>query len=672
MIVLLSVVLAFVVAGTTLDGALWSLGSKEPDYQPPTLLERVFSSGVLALALAVGWANALAVLGAFRFFPFVLSSLGTVTALVLWRRRQWRMACTRNLSPPPGLLWLAPAVLVFVVYVSFALVRGHAFFVLNHDGLAYHMPIAQIIRQTGALVTTTGHDIRLTWPANYEILLAATTLLSGTDKYTAWVGTASFVALLLAVGAVAQRFWGGTLRPVVPMLITAAMPVVLLHSSAHKNDLMMGALFIALAFYLTRWVWAGGTPSLVLTLVSAGLLLGTKLSGFFLGPACAVAAVFGFVRLFRRGALPRGTARGVVALGALFGATLLGPVNYVWNWWHFGRAVLYTIDGGTYPWWGDFDNVWMFAYLAMVRPFSSDTTWIYVPWSRETWFWPDNDFFMSTFGAAVSVLALVLPIVVLVERKARIPGRLERALLLGILVSFAVAVLAIRYSHEGFFNCSVRYTVSSAAVVVAWSAGGALALIGTTRMGVWIERGAVLGASLLFAWNGYDLAHRDGSGNLDALVETLQHPEYERRVWGFPGRAGSTVDLIAGPHDHVLFDGAFDSWVYPAYGRELTRKVTLLRRTGEAPTTLPDDVDWVVTDRAWAIWFGHPKFRTMGDWHKYIGAGRATAEDIALVKQLKVDPRFRLVYYLPKFNQAVFQRVSNAPPLRIETEQGRP
>ncbi len=58
--------------------------------------------------------------------------------------------------------------------------------------------------------TFDGPDVRVPsfWPCNYEMLLADAILLDGTDVHTAWVSTASLVAFLLAVGALAEALVG--------------------------------------------------------------------------------------------------------------------------------------------------------------------------------------------------------------------------------------------------------------------------------------------------------------------------------------------------------------------------------------------------------------------------------------------------------------------------------
>ena len=47
----------------------------------------------------------------------------------------------------------------------------------------------------------------------------------------------------------------------------------------------------------------------------------------------------------------------------------------------------------------------------------------------------------------------------------------------------------------------------------------------------------------------------------------------------------------------------------------------------------------------------------MGQHREYLVEGKVTAEDVAVLRRLAADKEhFELVYYNPKYNQAVFRR----------------
>jgi hypothetical protein len=55
------------------------------------------------------------------------------------------------------------------------------------------------------------------------------------------------------------------------------------------------------------------------------------------------------------------------------------------------------------------------------------------------------------------------------------------------------------------------------------------------------------------------------------------------------------------------------------------------------------------------VW-GNPEFTDFGGFWRYRGKGGATEQDLRVLKALRPDPRFELVYYNSSLNQAVFHR----------------
>jgi hypothetical protein len=111
------------------------------------------------------------------------------------------------------------------------------------------------------------------------------------------------------------------------------------------------------------------------------------------------------------------------------------------------------------------------------------------------------------------------------------------------------------------------------------------------------------------------------------------------------------VDRVAGPDDHIAVAGAFEAWSYPAYGANLTRKVSFIRKPDQP---IGDDVDWVIIDFSWTCIFGHPDFANMGMAERYVFRGKPKPDELALHTRLLSDPRFRLVWRNEALNQSVF------------------
>ena len=155
------------------------------------------------------------------------SATNALNALV----RRARAALSRPVDAGAA-VWVGVALgwLALALWAAFALWRGATVFSPNHDGVAYHLPKAAMIALAHGYETFDGPDVRVSyWRCNYELLLADAMLLDGSDVHTAWVSTASLGAFLLAVGAVAERWWGRGPHVVLAMLLAAGMTVVPSH-----------------------------------------------------------------------------------------------------------------------------------------------------------------------------------------------------------------------------------------------------------------------------------------------------------------------------------------------------------------------------------------------------------------------------------------------------------
>src|SRR5207237_1177306 len=75
------------------------------------------------------------------------------------------------------------------------------------------------------------------------------------------------------------------------------------------------------------------------------------------------------------------------------------------------------------------------------------------------------------------------------------------------------------------------------------------------------------------------------------------------------------------------------------------------------PLAIRPDARWVIVDRADNILWRHPLFQNAADWRRYIGRGWPSSDDLAVVKALLHDRRFRPIFYDPHLNQSVFARV---------------
>ena len=612
-------------------------------------LERAASSGLLGVGVAVAatWALAIPKL---LTRASLLAVMGVALVVVAWRVRI-RLPRARRVS------WLVVAALAPVaLFLAFVLLRGATMFVANNDALSYHFPRAVLVAREHGYAVFDGTDGRVgSFPANYELLVADALLLDGTDVYASWLGAGAYALFLVFVAAMAERWWGAGLHVVAAVLVAGAMPVALLHAGAHKNDLLTCALVLGAAHFAARFVAAGGRGPLVLAVVALALTLGTKTSGLFLAAAIAPWLLVAAWR--RRSRRPTLRASGAFIVFLLAAFALLGPASYAYNLVATGSpfGALDHVQSG----YSDFSNLWRFPIIALTAPFSVDGADVWVPGASHRWYDDPRDLYFSTYGAVCSVCFVAMPFaaLVLARRGSRevVVERLVGSTIAGVT---SLLVLPLTFRPLGLFLGSTRYTMFAAAVAVLWTVPPLVrwlaALVPRGRSYAALALG---GSSLLFVLPAIDAAVNDKYLPLDALLSTLAGATDRRHVPIQDDRAASVVDRLAGPEDVIAIDGAFDTWIYPAYGRDLRRDLRLLHADDTAgPVEIPGDARWVIVDRSWSYRFGHPDFVDFGRWHELLGAGTPAPEDLKVARQLQHDPRFRLVFAAAD-NQWVFRRM---------------
>jgi hypothetical protein len=700
-----------VFAGHRAARALWEGGKGSgiqtrdggPRTEPPFERARATALLALALALILSWALALprvltrgTLLGGGLCIAIGADWLGRRGGESLVRGRPgWGSVIKQRLFALRGRevdAEVATGIVSMLGWVAlggwciFALWRGATVFSPNHDAVAYHLPKAALLALAHGYQTFDGPDARVSfWPCDYELLLADVILLDGNDVHTAWVSTASLAAFLLAVGALAERWWGPGPHVVLAILLAAGMTVVLLLSDAQKNDLMAAALFVTAIALTARWAMTGEAAPALMAFVSVAIALGTKVSAGFLIGALAPVAGWGAWRQWRRGLRVSLVRLALSGAGALALALLLGCVVFVRNLMHAGRVI--PEDPGMPATYDGFANLWRFPLLAFARPFALSADAIWVPWQQTSLHlagasshlagassqlagasggyrhWARHDLFFSEWGLPSSLLLLAVPFGVARYARRVGPGEAtprERGLAsLGFLLAFLL-FLPIQVPRIGVLATSAlcRYTIFLPVVIALWTAVPAVAELsargGRARL---VAAASLFGTGVLFVGYARYEATKDVYEPLDYVLSIAEHPEDRRsRRSGQNFRAAVIVDRIAGPTDEIAFDGAFDAWSYYCFGAALQRKVTYLHPERGLPVTIPASATWVVVDRIANIDFGHPSFRATGDW-SFLGRGNPAPEDLAVFEQMQRDPAFKLVYAYEEKNQAIFRRL---------------
>lgn len=636
-----AVVIAVFIVGTWIANRFWR------DDGDAHHLERAAAGAIVGFAIWISVSWILALTHALtRTSLWLLALVIGIAAVAIVIRSVHSL----HLPVPRAALLLMPVLL----WTLFALWRGAVLPPASHDALSYHLPRAVFIAQAGGFEQFPSPDARLnSYPANYELLLADIMLMSGSDALTEWLSTVVFVVFLLVTGALAQRWWPRAPATASVVLVTATTPILLLHSSAHKNDVMTAMFALAALLWGARWYSQGGRAPMLLVCVSLVLGGGTKPQAAGVMVGLAPFLILRAARAWRARQLTV-TSIGTTAVLAVLFFAVGGAAPYVMTL----MPATGSAPAGSAPFaWGDLENLWQVPILLWLVPFSPTPNAVWVPWRAEYWFWPHYEIFFSHWGILFSLIVLALPLGVRGSRTDPDIGRRSERFAGGVAALLATAVLLpAEIRPVGFFAAFGRYLLFVVPVVVCWTVPPLVETLHRTRMRLASAAGAAT-LVVVFALQGINVAINDAFAPL-AYVRLASALPGTRTIWFEPNRAGSVVDRFAGPTDTIAVAGAFDTWIHPAFGRDLRRHVVLLPAAANS-SDIPVSADWVIVDRSWnAIW-GHRELTHMGKFWQYIGRGQPTAEDLQIYRQLLADERFRLVYRNPQTNQAVFWRVGS-------------
>lgn len=641
--------LVFALGGLALGAAIALALRRHQGSDDDALVHGAASTLLMAFAtwVATSWLLALAhALTA----PFLVGvALAEFAGGVAWLRRLGAFGkgpeiVVSRWTGVAALVTLAP----LAVWLAFVAWRGTVLPPYNHDALAYHLPKAVLLLKAHAFHVFDVPEARIaSWPCNYELLLSDTMILTGSDHATAAVATVAYVAFLFATALVAWRAWGeGGAHVIAAVAITAAAPILILHSGLHKND-VLEAFFGIVAFVgAARWATRGSVASLVETTVALLLGIGTKVNGAIF---MAVTAPFIVAGMLRHENTDRGRRVLVFVGGAAMASLVLGAMPYLANLVVFHRPVLPPeATGGTAYCW---QNLWQITTMLVMRPFNGDAVFVWNPFQHERFWWPRNDVWMSDFGAGGAVLMLLVAPCAVVFRKAG-PWTERSAASVAALAAY---VLTLPISFHPRNGGLARYVVFVLPFLAAWTVCPLLLTVRrrAARWAAMFDLSACLGGSATFAASAFSYGVNDAYAPLGWLEFVVQHPE-SRVPFVRRNRAASVFDQNEGLKTSCAIDVGFDTWIYPAYGEGWTRDVRFLPRTA-GPVSIPPDVAFVLVDRSWNVFFGHPGFVDVGD-YRFLGRGQPSDADLVVYRQMRADPAFELVYDDRGQNQAIFRR----------------
>jgi len=310
------------VAVALLAGSSWTLGTlvlSRMAWSDLLAYERValrLTAGLGLTALALSLA---ALTGWFSHATAALAALAAIGGILAARnaRRAGRAAASHRPMAP----WVrATFVAVFACAALGCL--GAIAPVTDDDALAYVIPIARHIAETGAVRVWTD-QARSMWPQSQQVLLAYL-LQIGSDR----LGAVTALEWLLCIGvvsALARRVCERSEHVAAAMIIGLGAPVVGFQVSSAKEDLLLLAASAATAFCLA------GSGEMA-ELAAAGLFAGIAAGAKYPGVAIVVAAVaWPVIRRQER------SLRGAAVVAVCAAAS--GGLWYGLNLWRYGNPV---------------------------------------------------------------------------------------------------------------------------------------------------------------------------------------------------------------------------------------------------------------------------------------------------------------------------------------------
>ncbi|MFL6244834.1 MAG: ArnT family glycosyltransferase [Thermoanaerobaculia bacterium] len=619
---------------------------------PLDLSERLLYAAVLGVTLWQASIWALALCHALtRNALIVRTAIFVIAAIVLMGRRlsrerdRWNVDLTRD-----AVVALLPYVPI-ALWVQFAAWRGMVAPPANIDGLSYHLPKAVMLMRAGAFDALRNMRFLISWrPSNYELLLADGMLLGRTDAVTEWISVLFYVCFIIAAVALGQRWWGrNPAAAAVTALLAGSIPVVLLHSSTYKNDVMVAFLMTAALVTLGRWLSDSDPRALLLTIVVVAAAAGTKKPAALFAVMVLVILIWSII--VRRQSWNRRSAA-VLGLVAISAFVLLGGGDYIVKLTDRFYPVVnpppsaVTSTSVTYNHYG---NLWKGLYVLVAESFSADPNAVKFPWAAGPWAWRRYELYYSELGIPFSIGAIVL---LFFFWRLRGPHDREQMLATVITLLAFLPLLPFDGPPVGRHLIAMpRFAMALAVVVLAWVIGPLAAFASRHRFG---SAAIISIAAACFVIYAVKSAVNDTFVPLSYLVTARERAGTRLPPIGYR-RAAAVVDEMAGPNDRIAFDGGSSSLLHLAYGAGLQRPVDVIP-PGPGRPVIDRRVKWVAIDRSWNMIWGNAQFTDISDAQKFLLRGQATEEDLRVYRALAADPDFELVFSWPEAMQMVFRR----------------
>jgi hypothetical protein len=529
---------------------------------------------VLSLFDAWQWAPALALQAITAVLAVVAARRwGDLTGPVAAMRAWWttaRVLRPRELKRHP----LTNVVVAFVglmLLIEFVLAIGVA--PNTWDSMTYHLTRAAYWIQNGSIAQFTGAtDRQAIFPVNGEILQGWVMMFSRGDRLVQLVQWLAQLGIIAFVFAACRDLKFSKREAVWASCALVSMPVFVAQASSSQNDLIL-TFFAASTLLFAMRAIKGDAGAAVLAAIGAGLMVGTKTNGILFTAAIALALLVANGRQWRVLIRP--------VIYAAIGIALLGFFNYGQNMVHRGGPLAAS----------------QFKSLSVQSPREWPVNTVHVSWTTAMNFPGISLGAFATVAERASNKLLEVPAAKLSGVKptplASNSQLLEDQvglglpLLLLLLPSLAIAFIRWRERDRLAYACA--------------SVLGFLFVCLTLRDNVWIGRfaaaPAALGAPLMAV-----IARREAIRMFALIVIALSMFTMTLRgtnkpigagFWAHSPRSTRTANLTlikqneAAPIERfnalvpknarVGFIGTENSWEYPYFGPNLTRKLIKLK-----------------------------------------------------------------------------------------------
>jgi len=325
---------------------LWNLQGWIPNHSYP---EGNFSFRFVAVVLMVVWlaiqAMVSLVLGmagiltksALLFTELFLASIGFI--LLTRGRVCWKILPLEFLW---GLSWLEKAALLAIGITGLVL-WGNASCepITNFDTLSYHLPNMAHWFQTGSLNRVAGLGQISYYPYHWELIATLFLFPFHTDFQATFPNLAAFGIWTASIYALSRELGARRLACLVSAGLAGLLPILLNQYNSLHVDLPFAALFLASLYFLAHFLRSYQVGSLLLLLISIGLLAGIKMSAVGYIGILVLAGLFLFFtnQTYRSQFWFNRRILIAVVLGGLAFLIVIGGYWYAINWIETGNPL---------------------------------------------------------------------------------------------------------------------------------------------------------------------------------------------------------------------------------------------------------------------------------------------------------------------------------------------